>query len=323
MRKFAIILLLTIWFYLCMAVIVKAQTKPASPVLQSGWSTNCVRAIPLHEGSGTTPTDLTGNSTPSISNAAAWASDAEGAYFDSNSGSYNIDFDTGLPGASVSNYTVYIRVIEFASGATGPYYSTFSGGLANSDVQIARDPSTDRRINFAVQNATNCATCLGSIDVTISPNTKYNVIAEYDGDSLRTWINNARNCAVKLTNGGNILNSGYTSRIAHGHNQVVNGCQGSSSMFGTIKLYTVVIWRRLLTPTERAQIQSNPYVMYEAAAAGGRRNVIIIQSMLPNIDSLLYLIIYLSLVGIAAGIYKIAWQEAKIKSAWRKFRKTK
>lgn len=259
-----------------MPALVWGQTKPASPVLQDGWSTSCVRALALNEGSGTTLTDLSGTATVSL-NTASWASDSEGNYWTGGGeGIRYIELNTGLPGASVSTYSWYMRIKWTHDGFIGGYAATFTGS-GSIDVQFL-DPSGENEMRFSITNASStCVQCNpgASGDLEHSPETKYNVIGTYDGDSIKVYLNGVKVCARAQT--GDIKNSGYTTRVGQGLNNS-GGCSGSTSTAGSAaNVYTTCIWQRVLTAEEIAAIEVDPYVMFREPSGQSRRRVIIVE----------------------------------------------
>ncbi len=233
------------------------QVKPASPSLQSGWSTNCVRAIILNEGSGTDVADLSGTATCTL-NLASWGSDSEGPYFDAAGAEY-ISLNTGLPGASIGAYSWYMRMRITGTGALQGLAATLTGSPFFLDDLRWQDDVTDNRLIYYVKNGSGtCATCNPSGD-TYTADVKFNVIGIYDGDSVKVYVDGVRRCAAALT--GNLQNSGYTTRIGFSNNGAF-GCISNDANFQSFRIYTVCIWTRALNSTEIAQIELAPYVMF-------------------------------------------------------------
>lgn len=156
---------------------------------------------------------------------------------------------------------------------------------------------------------------MASSTTTWSNGTKYNLIGTYDGANIKIYINGALEGTTALT--GNVANDGYTTRIGNGINEALD-VDAVTSQFTNEGIYTVCIWQRVISSSEIAAIQADPYVMFHET--GGRR--MLIQSMLPSIESMICLLGVLGALGVVAGIYKIVWHEKMTNRSWRKSRKT-
>lgn len=279
MKRFLLVSLLTVWFYFyVMFALLWAQVKPASPSLQAGWSTNCIRALLLNEGTGTTVDDMSPvDAACALNVSTLWASDTEGNYVDTGLafGNDYISLNTGLPGAGINSLTWYWRINWFySSGAILGLAATFTGSPPTSDIQWY-SPVENMEPQFLILNASDvCVACNIPNAFQFAQNTKYNVIGTYDGDSIKVYVNGVKKCSVAQT--GNIRNHGYTTRVGEGTNGEVGGagnCGGASVNFPRMKVYTICVWQRVITSTEIAQIQDDPYVMF--GAGGGRRRQIV------------------------------------------------
>jgi hypothetical protein len=280
MKRILLISLLTAWFYFRMMLApLWAQVKPAVPVLQSGWSSQCVRALPMHEGTGTTLDDMSSvDAACTLSDALVWVSDTEGNYIDTNSqlGSEFISLASGLPGASIDSLTYYIRIKYTQTGALGTgnagngFAATYTNGPP-ADVDLHFYGTADSLFQWIVKNGSGSYGIASSTTKQVL-NGKYNLIGTYDGANVKVYVNGSLEGTTALT--GNIANDGFTSRVCIGQSLNIGGV-GSVQAFVNIAVYTVCIWQRVLTPTEIAQIELAPYVMFGEGLPGGRRRQIV------------------------------------------------
>ena len=255
-KKVLHIAILTVVYYLCWLTPLPAQIKAVVPRLQPVWSTNCIRAVLLNEGTGTSLTDMSGTATVSLNIVGLWTTDAEGPFVKTTLvvGVNYVSLNTGLPGAGVQAYTWYMRIkMASASGSQFGFASTFTG---IGDANVNWSGSVE---NFAwnVRNATDvCASCVSN--TAMAQDRKYNLIGTYDGSNVIFYLNGKKVCTIAQT--GNIDNDGYTTRIGHGINTDV--CNGPGSTNPTVQILCTAVWNRVLNATEISQIEKNPYVMF-------------------------------------------------------------
>lgn len=237
-----------------------AQMKPKTPVLQAGWKTNCVRALLLNEGSGTSLTDMSGTATVSL-NVAAWGSDSEGPYFN-NVGSAPhayIELSTGLPGASISTLSWYMRIKSIITGGQLGWAATFTGAGGRLMNMHWFDPVASDEPQFVLKNGSGTQIAVDTPNDILVINKKYNIVGTYAGDSIRVYLNGRKVGSAPLT--GNLANDGYTTRIGQGLDAALD-TDDTALNDASVQIYCVAIWQRVLTAAEISQIEKNPYVMF-------------------------------------------------------------
>jgi hypothetical protein len=259
-----------------------AKTKPRTFIAPAGsWATDLVRAYAF------TPTDsVSGDSLKDWSTSNVWGDASTGGGW-TNEGIESPGYENaGMSGRSflcgtlntsgiTNQLTVVQRVQLTTSGTTGRSISlhdrldTPQESFAFNDIDYDSDTSP-----FYFDSGTTSADMgdLGAVNDYVT------ILATYDGDSLRVWLNGSRKAATART--GNItIDSNYILSIGRGAN-------AGSNINASVTFLMTCIWKRVITQTEIDQITSDPYIMFKAAS-GKSGQVIIIGDAVKRVKTIL------------------------------------
>lgn len=235
-----------------------AQPKHNNSIDVTGtWADSCKRLVFLNEGSGTTLDDKSSGTNRSLNTTTGvWQTDKEGTYATVNNPSTAyIEFSTGLPTASCQAFTLYLRMKYDADVTNGAFLGTFTcSPTPTYDFMFGEPAATTREFQWRVFNASGTEATCNPANNLLTVGEKYNFICTYDGANIRLYYDNIEVASAALT--GNMRVSSYTFRIGQAART-----DGSACSVPLNSLYIVAVWTRVLSATERALIQRDPYVM--------------------------------------------------------------
>jgi hypothetical protein len=307
MRKIFTIAVLAIWFYLCMCVIVNAQSKPRNPIAPSGnWADSLQLAwafSPDDSANGTAANginDWSGNGKHGSATSfgpANWTTQSSGSESPLwwNAGNGELDGKTGWNSIITDKFTLVQRLKLTSNGSTWDSFSWING----TDIKAWLGVHVQYNGSMS-WNVTTSGSAAKSFSNTYSNNTFTTIICEYGGDSIRVWQDNVYKGATVQT--GNIsLGANHALKFGVSYHS-----PSFRYWFGAYAMGCA--WNRELTSAERDAIWCDPYVMFRSSSpcfSVTSRRRWIVQSMLPepSVAFIVYAIFIASAIGTILGIY--------------------
>ena len=253
-----------LWLFFIPSLLVAQISKPRSPITpQAPWSTDLFRAYILSPDDSTngsttggvndwSPIGVNGNAT----NAAGWTNQGdESPGFSCSAGIYI--FGDSLNGLGITDQLTIVQRLKVtcAGACWGSLAYTDHVGCSPCQSFYLDDIDTDADAStWNIDNGGGLVTVsAGDLGNT---NDLITIIATYDGDSIRVYLNGTYKAGEALT--GNLIStSAYDLRLGLSY-------VGGSFRQWTGVLLATYLWKRVLSDSERNAIVTDPYVMFRA-----------------------------------------------------------